>query len=536
MNIRSIGWKGWSMTASAVISMMFLSSCTPPSPANSSPSDQTLRVGLQKPTSLLPWNASGLFADVVIGSLFDGLVDFNPETGAPQNLIAETIETEDQATWRITLKEGWTFHNGEPVDAASFARAWNAGADPDNAWVQSNQFSNIEGYDLVAPKTGAPTSESLSGIVVEETHKLTVKLKEPNSQFPYLLGMSYYLPMPAAALNDLEAYAAAPIGNGPYRIKSPWVGGDQIETTRYDNYGGEKAKNAGVTFKIYTGNDVAYTDYQAGEVDIVSLNASDVPEAKATYGDLVRSVAKDDWRNYLSLPTYLPGYDKPEIRRALSMAVDRESIINSLLHGNARIAQDFDIPTSVGYRNEACGAACSYNPDAAKALWDAAGGIEGELVITSVTGTGREVWAEAIAQQWSKIFGVKVRIDQVASENTWPSIKSKKLQTPVALGAPANYPSPIDTLRPSYRSTGTVNGSFYNNPAFDALLDEAARSGDPNSQLAYYDKAKDLLIADMPSILLWTYASTYVVSEQASAYKPDSYNKGAFSQIELTLP
>ncbi|MDF2561727.1 MAG: transporter substrate-binding protein [Microbacterium sp.] len=503
-------------------------------PTESANVDAILAVGIQKPTSLIPGNSSGLFANTVVGALFDGLVDYDPQTGETRNLVAASIESTDQRVWQIEIEDGWTFHNGEPVDADAFARAWNAAVDPDNAWVQSDQFSNIEGYDAVAPAEGEPTAETLSGVVVTDDLHLTVTLKTANSQFPYLLGRQYYSPLPQAALDDPEGFAVQPIGNGPYAMSEPWTGGDEIVTETYDDYAGTAPANGGVTFRIYTGNDVAYTDYQAGAVDIVTLNSADIPEAEGAYPELVRRSAKDDWRNYLSLPTYLPGFDNPDIRRALSMAIDREAIIASLLDGQAHVATDYDIPVSVGYRDDACGDSCTYDPDAARALWDAAGGIEGPLTVTSVTGTGREIWAEAIANQWAETFETEVTVAQVASENTWSGILGKEVQSPVALGAPANYPSPLDTLGPSYSSAGSVNGSFYNNPEFDALLADAAAAADTEDQMDLYAQAKDLLIRDTASILLWTYPSTYVVSERAASWTPDSFNKGEFGAVTIS--
>lgn len=513
-----------------------LAGCTSPGSSTTGPINAAavLTVGIQKPTSLIPGNSSGLFANTVVGALFDGLVDFDPQTGATRNLVASSIDTDDQRVWKIGIKDGWTFHNGEPVDAASFARGWNAAVDPDNAWVQSDQFSNIEGYDEVAPESGDPTAETLSGVVVDDATHLTVTLKTPNSQFPYLLGRQYYSPLPQAALDDPEAFAAKPIGNGPYEMSEPWTGGDQIATETFADYAGEAPVNGGVTFRIYTGNDVAYTDYQAGAVDIVTLNSADIPEAEAAYPELVRRSAVDDWRNYLSLPTYLPGYDNPDIRKALSMAVDREAIIASLLDGEAHVATDYDIPISVGYRDDACGESCTYDPEAAKKLWDAAGGIQGPLTVTSVTGTGREIWAEAIANQWAETFDTEVTVAQVASENTWSGILGQEVRSPVALGAPGNYPSPLHTLGPSYSSAGSVNGSFYSNPAFDGLLADAAATTGTEAQMNIYAQAKDLLIRDTASILLWTYPSTYAVSQRASSWVPDSYNKGQFGTVSVS--
>lgn len=495
--------------------------------------DEILSVGMHKPTSLVPGNSSGLFANTVVGAVFDGLIDYDPATGQTRNLVAASIESDDQKVWRIEIEEGWTFHNGEPVTAESFARGWNAAADPKNAWSQGAKFANIVGYDDVSPEEGEPTADTMSGIVVDDEYHLTVTLTAPDSQFPFLLGRPYYSPLPEAALEDLEAFAEQPIGNGPYQLTEPWTGGSTIHTRAYEDYAGEAPLNDGVDFRIYTGNDVAYTDYQSGTVDVVTLNPADIPEAEATYPDLVRRSAVDDWRNYLSLPTYLEGYDDPDIRKALSMAIDRQSIIDNLLDGEANVATDYDIPVSVGYRDDACGESCSYDPDAARELWNAAGGIDGELSVTSVTGTGREIWAEAIANQWAETFGVDVAVEQVASENTWSGIRNQDVQSPVALGAPSNYPSPFDTLGPSYSSDGNVNGSFYFEPEFDALLAEAASTPDVDQQMGLYADAKDMLLEDTASILLWTYSSVYVVSDRAASYVPDPYNRGMFGAVDL---
>lgn len=522
------------MLAPLIAGALLLSGCASGGNQGEDASAEPLRIGMQMPSTLLPGNSFGLFANTAVGSLFSGLVEFDRETGAPIPLVAESIESEDQKVWHITVAEGWTFHNGETVTAESFARAWNAAVNPENAWVQASRFANIEGYDAVAPKEGEPTATELAGVVVDGEYELTVTLIEPDSQFPYLLGMPYYFPIPEVALEDLDAFAEMPIGNGPYQMDAAWTGGPEIHMSAYEDYKPGAPQNSGIEYKIYSGNDVAYTDYQAGEVDIVTLNPSEVEVARATAPGLIRLTAKDDWRNYLSLPTYLPGYDNPKIREALSMAIDRDAIIESLLNGDANIATDYDIPVSTGYRDDACQETCAYNPERAKQLWDEAGGIEGGLSITTVTGAGRDAWAESIAAQWSKAFGVEVPLEHIASENTWPGIKSKEVASPVALGAPANYPSPIDVLRGGYASDGTANGSFYANPAFDQLLRDAAMSPDLEEQNKIYAQAKDLLIEDTASILLWTYGTIYAVSDRAASYEPDPYNKGKYELLKLS--
>lgn len=517
-------------TASAV-TLVLLGACSAsddPSGGDTAP----IVVATQKPTSLIPGNSRGYFALMVAETLFSGLVSYDNQTGEPVNLVAASIDSDDQKTWDIELNEGWTFHNGEPVDAESFARAWNATADPANAWLGSTYMAQIEGYEQFAPAEGEATATELSGVAVTGELSLTVTLSEPNSQFLYQLGQPAFYPMPEAALEDLEGYATHPVGNGPYQLDEPWTGGEEILTSRYDDYGGEVALNSGITYRIYTDYGVAYRDYQSGTVDITNLTSTDVGSAKASYPDLVFTNSVANSLAYLSLPTYAEGYDDPRIRRALSMAIDRQAIIDSLLQDDAITpSTDIGVPASVGYRADGC-EYCEFDPDAARALWDEAGGLPGELTLTVVTGTGRDAYSEAIINMWEEHLGATVLLDFVASENTHAALMGQEVQTPVSLGRVSDYPSPYALLGSGFLSGAASNYSFYDSAEFDGLIAEALAVSDSDQAADLFEQAKDLLIEDMPTIPLWVSGSNYVVSERVvDTFVVDAYNKAPFTTI-----
>src|SRR5690606_32487745 len=130
----------------------------------------TLRIYSSEPASLLPGNASDQPAILVIRQLYSGLVDYDAE-GAPQLDLAESIETEDNQTWTIKIKDGYTFHNGEPVNADSFIRAWNYTADGDNAWENAYFMNRIVGFD--ESQDGA---DELCGLAKVDDLTFTVEL------------------------------------------------------------------------------------------------------------------------------------------------------------------------------------------------------------------------------------------------------------------------------------------------------------------------------------------------------------------------
>ncbi|OZC56131.1 hypothetical protein CH289_05250 [Rhodococcus sp. RS1C4] len=502
------------------------------SEASGEPSDNILRVATQKPTSIVPGNSGGYFALSVSETLFSGLVKYDSDTGEPVNLVADSIETEDQKVWDITLKDGWTFQNGEVVDAESFARGWNTTADPANAWVGSSQLAGIEGYDALNPDEGAPTADSLSGVEVTGPLSLTVTLTKPQSQFLYQIGQPAFYPLPAAALDDLEAFAAKPIGNGPYEISEPWTGGPEIKTVRYDEYGGEKAENGGVTFKIYTGYDVAYRDFQAGAVDVTALLQQDVESAKATLGDKFVQSASSNF-TYLGVPTWSPAYADPRIRRALSLAIDRQGIIDALLDSSTQPLTDFSAPSGNGYRADTDSTNLDYDPERAKQLWDEAGGIDGQVKITVVTGTGRDEWSEAVLNQWATVLGLTdVTLEFIPSENTHAALRGRQVPNPVSLNTPVAYPSPFALLGNAYRTGGGTNYNGYSNPEFDALLDQAAAATNEEST-QFYDQAKDILLDELPNIPLWSAGRAVAVADNVEGYTEDPFNKSPFTTVTV---
>ena len=140
---------------------------------------------------LVPGNTTESEGDQVVNSLWTGLVTFSAEGELEYDGVAESIESEDNTNWTITLKDGWTFHDGTPVNAESFVNAWNYTAYSPNAQQGSGYFSRIAGYeDLQAPTdatgemTGDPAATEMSGLEVVDDLTFTVELTAPSPSSP----------------------------------------------------------------------------------------------------------------------------------------------------------------------------------------------------------------------------------------------------------------------------------------------------------------------------------------------------------------
>jgi peptide/nickel transport system substrate-binding protein/oligopeptide transport system substrate-binding protein len=329
---------------------------------------------------LVPGNTTESEGDQVISSLWTGLVRYTEEGGVDYSGVAESIESEDNTTWTVTLKDGWTFHDGTPVDAQSFVDAWNYTAYSPNAQGAASYLSRIQGYDdLQAPvdaegnATGDPAAQEMSGLAVVDEQTFTVTLSSPFSNFPAITGYNSFHPLPDAFFEDPEAFGTRPIGNGPFQAEEDFVPGQGIALTRYEDYAGEDvAKADSVEYNVYADVNTAYTDVQAGNLDIVDVIPPDVIEsAEGEFGDrFIRTESSQI--TYLSFPTYDARFSDPRVRQAFSMAVDREAISEAIFQGTRAPADSFIPPVIDGYREGSC-TYCTLDPDQANQLLDEAG-------------------------------------------------------------------------------------------------------------------------------------------------------------------
>ena len=196
------------MAVAATAIALFAAGCQSGTPSTpSGPKGGTLRIFATEPASLLPGEGNDSPSIAVLRQIYAGLVSFDAKTGAVQNNIAQSIESADNTTWTIKLKNGYKFDNGEDVTADSFIDSWNWTSYGPNAAVNSNFFSHIVGYaDLQAPsKDVQPKAKTMSGLKKTDDSTFTVQLDSPFVGFPATLGYPGFSPMAKACHEDTKA-------------------------------------------------------------------------------------------------------------------------------------------------------------------------------------------------------------------------------------------------------------------------------------------------------------------------------------------
>ena len=239
----------------------------------------------------------------VVSALFTGLTSYDKETGEVNMEVAESIESEDNQNWTITLEDGWTFHDGTPVTAQSFADAWNWAALGANG-AQNNYFMGIfDGFEEMNPEEGEEAAaDALSGVTVVDDHTLEVTTAEPFAQLPLALVYNAYTPLPEAFFEDPEGFGEQPIGNGPFQMDGAWEHDVQIATTAFEDYAGDQPQVDSVLYRIYSDIATAYNDVRSGALDIVDqVPTPEIPGAPEEFGDRYFEQTTSSF-NYLGFP------------------------------------------------------------------------------------------------------------------------------------------------------------------------------------------------------------------------------------------
>ncbi|MFC4060319.1 ABC transporter substrate-binding protein [Planomonospora corallina] len=533
--------KGAKVVAATVLLAMGLAACGGASGGGTGAAADAVRVKIGEPQKLFyPADTTEVEGAEVMAAVFAPLVKFNEEKQVI-DFVADSITSTDNRTWTIKIKSGFTWHNGDPLTAQNYVDAWNYAANQENAQGGNYFFARFLGYEDLNPGEGkTPSVKEMKGLKVVNKTTFRVTLKQPFSQFRNLLGYTTFYPLPEVAFGAdgkiTEEYAKKPIGQGYFKMDKPYnKGTDQtIELTRYDDFPGEKPKFDKLQFRIYSSAETAWNDLQGGTIDIMEQLPPSAISVAEELGERYIDQA-DASIGYVGFPLIAnKEYENPQIRRAISMAIDRKTITDTVFSGTRSPADDFINPLLDGYRAGAC-TACVYDPAQAKKLYDEANGPKKVELASNMDG-GHKEWIEAVANNLRSNLGIEVEIrpfeglGQILDE-----LQAKKYGGMFRMGWSIDYPSAENYLTPIF-STGAIkngtNFSGYSNPEFDAFLAKGDGAATYEESLRYYQKADDLLLRDLPLIPIFFYRANAAFSEHVRGVKINLLNLIEWTSIE----
>jgi oligopeptide transport system substrate-binding protein len=474
------------------------------------------KFGIAEPTAIDPYNAQESEGLLVTKYLFTGLIQVEPN-GDVKPGVADKWETNDDCTeWTFDLKTGTKFHNGEEVNSAAFKRGWERVAAKDSASEVAYHLSPIKGFDEMQ----AGTATELSGVDASDPAKLVVTMSAANCEFYLRTFHPVFSPVPEAAGNPTTntAYVDAPIGNGPFMMDGPWQHNAGIKLKRYEDYDiGHAAYLDTVTITITpNGAQDEYAGYQNGTFDWARMPTPVLEQARSQYEPEDQWITrKTNGMNYLLVMVTQKPLDDVKARKAISLAINRDEIINGVFKGSQTPADSLVPPVfTEAYQPGVCGN-CKFDLDEAKKLAKEAGLTEGtELNFQFNADAGHDEWTAAVKEQLENNLGLKVNISSVQFTDLLNNEQQPGASGIYRAAWGADYPTPGNFLEPllSTKAIGATatepttgdNRGRYSNKKFDDLIDEANGEKDEAKRVSLYQQAEKIAIGDDQALIpLW---------------------------------
>jgi peptide/nickel transport system substrate-binding protein len=465
-----------------------------------------------------PGTLDGMFANgqaeyVVIINVMEGLFT-TAENLQVVPVLAESHRQVDDKTWEFKLRQGVTFHNGEPFDAQSVKVTYERSLNPDlkvrNTWAGD---VNIERVEIVDPytvrfHTKAPTPQMLA------------RLANDHFMFPPKYVME----------NDPSVVARKPIGTGPYIFKE-WNTGDRVTLESNPEYwGSPKPSIKTVVFKWVTEHTSRVANLKTGAFDIITpLDPTAIKEIQADAKLQVISVAGGR-RVYAGLVTTQKPFDDVRVRQAMNYGSDIESITEAILGGATTRMKTWvnppnENPELKGY---------TYDPAKAKQLLTEAGHPNG-LEVTFDVDNGNylkvDEFPQAVAASLRNI-GVNANIRKI-DRNVSSQEQRERKTSPMYLRSTAGAFDPgLDFQLLELKHAG--NATQWDDPQFQGLLEKLYTGGTPDERKQWSFQAQARLMDQAPMLFLWKQPDIYAASKRVQRFKPNGDERIRAWQISLT--
>ncbi len=488
-----------------------------------------------------PHQASSLGDIHVLSALFEGLVAENPADLSPVPGVATSWEVSADGTiYTFRLRSDARWSDGRPLVAEDFVNSVRRALTP--ALGAPNAGLLYPVLNAEAYHKGRLADFAQVGITAPDTHTVRIVLEHPVAHFLALLTHPVWFPVPLhaiAAAGPAEArgnrWASSPatfVGNGPF-VLSQWRQGQEIVVGASPTYwDAAVVKLRAVHFHFYDGVDAEERAYRAGQLHITeAIPAGRIDTWRADHPEQLRTDPFLDAYFY-RLNTTRPFLNDVRIRRALSLAVDRELLTASLLRGGQRPASAFVPPGTGGYNPPEL---LRFDPEKARALLAEAGypGGKGlpvfELLYT--TSENHRRIAEALQAQWRTVLGVETRL---ANQELASLLEARKTGAFELLRSSwvADYAAP-ETYLDLFTTDSAQNFTGWSDPTYDHAIFAAARATDDVTRFDLLQKAETLLLEAAPIIPLYVNTHAYLIQPVVHGWQPTLLDRHPLKHVSL---
>lgn len=479
-----------------------------------------------EPESLDPHRAESVTAANILRDLFEGLT-LPAEDGSIGPGVAERWEVSDDGLrWLFFLRPDARWSNGDPLTAEDFEYSLRRSCDPATLNEYASILFPIDNAEAVV--NGELPPEAL-GVRALDERRLEIRLSGPTPYFLGLLAHASAYPVHRASVErhgNRFARAGNLVGNGAYRLED-WQVQSHIRLLRNEHYWDDAGTSIEeVWYYPIENGDAEVSRYRAGELDFTQgLPLRQMSWLRENLPDELR-IAPYLGIYYLGFNTTQPPFrDNPQLRLALSMAVDRDILTQRVMGTGEEPAYGFVPPVADYSGQQPEWAAWSQEQRDAEAqrLYREAGYSDERPLVVEVlynTDQNHKRIVGALAAMWKQTLGVRTKL----LNQEWKvflETRKRKTQTQIFRSGWIGDYNDAYTFSQLMHSKNGQNDPGYQSAAYDALLDEAAATADAARRRALLEAAERQLLADQPLIPLYFYASKRLVKPWVGGYQPN---------------
>lgn len=458
----------------------------------------TLLIGkAQEAVGLDPALVTAASSFQIIAPVYEQLVAFDADN-QPYPELATEWENPDDTTFIFRLREGVTFHDGTPLTAAAVKFSFERILDPELASPWLSQFEPIESIEVI--------------------DDLTVQLNLKQAYGPLLatLGANYAAIVPEGDA-DLQT---SMVGTGAFRLDTYTQDVETVMSANPDYWEEGSPRLAGLTYRILPDEASRLAAIRTGEINLTSLaNPAAVSLASREAGAQVVTQETTDYY-LLGFNTKQAPLDDVRVRQAISLAVDRQALLDAVFFGEGRLTGPI-VPT-LGDWATPVDQLPLVTPDPARATeLLAEAGLEGglELSIMASPLYPEFINIALVLQSQLQAAGITVVLDQVEWGTFIERWRARDFTAFVSFNGSGNDPD--RALFPAFSTDGSVNAFQFSDPEVDRLLEEGRSTFDLERRRAAYQEVERLVMEAAPALFLSTRMAYFALGTDVQGFEPN---------------
>jgi len=470
---------------------------------------------IAEPKSLDPHAVTAVNDFRILMNVYDGLVRYKDGTLEVEPGLAESWTiSDDGLVYTFTLREGVTFHDGSPLDAAAVKFNF------DRMLVDTHPFHDTGPFPL------SFFFSAVDGVEAKDERTVEFRLKEPYA--PFLSNLAYptgLIVSPAAVKQHGKDFGRNPSGTGPFKFAG-WESNAKVVIERNDAYWGAAPPLEAVVYRPITDANTRVAEMLAGGIDLM---VEVPPDNVGTFADdsaytVYEQAGPHVW--FLILNAKEGPFADKRVRQAVNYAIDKKTLVENVLQGTAEVAAGPTPPAFSWAYNDSL-QPYPYDPDKARQLIEEAGFAGAELTFYVTEGGSGMLdpvpMGAAIQADLAKV-GLNVKIETY-EWNTFLGKVNPGLEGKADMAEMAWMTNDPDTLpylalrSGAWPDKGGFNSGYYANPQVDELLEAARRSTDQAERARLYKEMQAVVQEDAPWAFIANWKQNAVSSDRVQNFK-----------------